>query len=63
MIQKFEVIVKKFPEIYPETSFNQNLRRAVLNKVVSIFYRVNGSEIQIVAVYDNRQDFQTKLKN
>ena len=63
LLQKFEVVVKKYPDAYPETSFKKNLRRAILSKVVSVFYRVNGTVIHIVAVYDNRQDFQSKLKN
>ena len=63
LLQRFESTVKKFPVIYPETSFSKNLRRAVLNKVVSVFYRISENEIQIVAVYDNRQDFEGRLKS
>lgn len=62
ILRQFEMVVQKYPDAYPKTNFKRNLRRAVLNKVVSVFYREIHDEIQIVAIYDNRQDIRTKMK-
>jgi plasmid stabilization system protein ParE len=63
LLDQFHEIILKFPELYPNTEFRKDLFRAVLSRQVSIFYRINNKTIQIVAIYDNRQDFEPKLKN
>jgi hypothetical protein len=54
MLGVFESIVSKFPKLYPQSSKNKRLRRAVLSKQLSIFYTISKDSILIVAILDNR---------
>ncbi|MEO9796885.1 MAG: type II toxin-antitoxin system RelE/ParE family toxin [Crocinitomicaceae bacterium] len=62
LLDQFHEIILKFPELYPQTEFRNNLFRAVLSRQVSVFYRIEKKTVQIVAIYDNRQNFESKLK-
>jgi len=56
MLASFERIVSTFPEIYPLTAKNQQIRRAVLSKQLSVFYTIIYNEISVVGMIDNRMD-------
>ena len=56
LLQSFEAVVKEFPKLYSATSRKKNIRRAVLSKQLSVFYRVNNSNIEVLAMLDNRCD-------
>jgi len=56
VLQSFEIAVCTFPELYPESSVRKNIRRAVLSKVLSAYYRVNNGKIEVIALLDNRCD-------
>jgi plasmid stabilization system protein ParE len=57
MLETFERIVSVFPDIYPKSIKNQNVRRAVLSKQLSVFYKIKRDEISIIAMIDNRMDY------
>ena len=63
LLDEFHEIILKFPELYPKTKFKKDLSRAVLSRELSVFYRTKGVLVQIVAIYDNRLDYEPKLKN
>jgi len=44
------------PEMYPSTIVQQNVRRCVLNKQTTIYYRTSKEAIQILTLFDTRQD-------
>ncbi len=50
------------PKLFPISDYNPRLRKAVLSKQTSIFYEVSENRINVVYIFDNRQDIQ-KLKN
>ena len=56
LLNAFEIAVSAFPELYPISSSKKKVRRAVLNKVLSVFYRINKNNIEILAILDNRCD-------
>jgi len=56
LLESFEKIVVVFPFLYPQTDKNNNVRRAVLSKQLSVFYISEQNAITIVAVLDNRMD-------
>ena len=58
LLQSFEKVVFAFPDLYPKTSKKKNIRRAVLSKELSVFYRIIKSEVEILAILDNRCDLQ-----
>lgn len=62
MLQKFETTISLFPKMYPVSKEKPSLRRAVLNKQLSVIYSIRKEEIQILALLDNRQDVSDKLK-
>ena len=56
ILQSFEIAVCAFPELYPQSLILKNIRRAVLSKVLSAYYRVNKGKIEVIALLDNRCD-------
>ena len=52
----FEKAVSFFPKLYPFSNQQREIRRAVLSKELSAFYRIADSKIQVLAVLDNRCD-------
>ncbi len=57
MLGTFEKVVAVFPELYPKSNKNKNLHRAVLSKQLSVFYKITKSEILVIAILDNRMDY------
>ncbi len=51
--------IGRFPYSSPTAKHFPGLRKCVINKQVSAFYRIDEvrKEIEIMAVLDNRQDF------
>jgi plasmid stabilization system protein ParE len=56
LLRAFEVAVSAFPQLYPLSAVQPGIRRAVLSKVVSAFYRVHKQQIEVLAILDNRRD-------
>jgi len=61
ILQSFEIAVCAFPELYPQSSVRKNIRRAVLSKVLSAYYRVHKGKIEVIALLDNRCDISKWL--
>ncbi len=49
-------IIKKQPEIFPESRKGKGLRKCVITKHTILFYRFNSRQITIVTIFDSRQD-------
>ena len=58
LLQSFEAAVVPFPKLYPTTNKKKNIRRAVLSKALSVFYRIENSTIEVLAILDNRCDLE-----
>lgn len=56
LLGAFEKAVGIFPKLYPLSSQQREIRRAVLSKELSAFYRIAKNKIEILAVLDNRCD-------
>ncbi len=56
LLGAFEKAVSVFPKLYPLSSQQQEVRRAVLSKELSAFYRIANNQIEVLAVSDNRWD-------
>ena len=52
----FEKAVSIFPKLYPLSNRQREVRRAVLSKKLSTFYRIGDRQIEVLAVLDNRCD-------
>ncbi len=44
------------PYLYPPFKNKKQIRRCVVNKQVSAFYRIKNSDIQIITFFDNRSN-------
>jgi len=55
-VQKFELLVSRFPEIYAESNFKRGYRRAVITRQTSIIYFIDKDKIRIYTLFDNRQN-------
>jgi plasmid stabilization system protein ParE len=56
LLEKFEKVIVIFPDLYTLTSNNKNIRRAVLSKQLSVFYRISKSHVTVNAILDNRMN-------
>lgn len=61
LIRTFEIAVSIFPKLYPHSGFKKNIRRAVLSKVLSAYYRVSKNQVEVLALLDNRCDISKWL--
>ena len=48
--------IKENPLLFAESEKSNGLRRSVLSKQTTIYYRVNNNEIRIISLFDNRQN-------
>mgnify|MGYP001495070676 FL=1 len=62
LLQEFERLVSQFPKGYQASARYPGCRRAVIHPNVSVVYRMNGSTIEVVTVYDNRSAKSQKRK-
>ena len=65
LLDGFEKTVTQFPEAFPVFKNHKTIRKAVLNRNLSVYYRIELDIIEIIAVLDNRQDpgFTSKKEN
>jgi len=56
LLKTFEKAIVLFPELYPVSKRKSKIRRAVLSKNLSVFYRRNNNRMEILAALDNRMD-------
>ncbi len=61
LTQSFEVVACAFPKLYPQSLEKKNVRRAVLTKVLSVYYRIYKGKIEVLAILDNRCEISNWL--
>ena len=44
------------PRMYPATGRRKNVRRCVVSKQVSLYFRIRKDKIEIVTIFDTRRD-------
>ena len=54
-------ILKTNPKAFPIINKPKQIRRAIIAKLTSIYYRIDEQEIKIISIFDNRQNPE-KLK-
>jgi len=55
-------LVTRNPKLFPKSDFNPSLRKAVLSKQTTIFYKISSDTINLVYLFNSRQDIQ-KIQN
>mgnify|MGYP001381054264 CR=1 FL=1 len=49
-------IIKNQPKIFPESKKGNGLRRYIITKQTTLYYRYNSKRINIVTLFDTRQN-------
>jgi plasmid stabilization system protein ParE len=55
-VEKCIGLLKQHPYLYRESDQKKGVRRCVITKQVSLYYRVQDDAIQIITLTDNRQN-------
>lgn len=49
-------LIGERPELYPSSDKNGQVRRCVINKQISLYYRIGKDRIELLTLFDNRQN-------
>ena len=53
---KIIYLIQNSPETFPKSTINSSLRRCVLSKQTTIYYKFNSKQIRILSIFDTRQN-------
>jgi len=56
LLESFETAISLFPELYPKSTKKTTVRRAVLSREMTAFYRIKKENLEVIAIFDNRCD-------
>ena len=56
LLDKQLKLIKGNPFLFAESDHSEGLRKSVLSKQTTIYYRIINNEIRIVTLFDNRQN-------
>ena len=54
-------LISKSPELFPASSEKFGIRKAVVEKYNSLYYRILNNSIEIISLFDNRQNPKNKI--
>lgn len=60
LLKEFERTVSNFPTLYPESNSQKLLRRAVIHKNTTVYYKFTKNKVVVIALKDNRQEKASK---
>ena len=55
-LDSFIDAIKKQPEIFPESKKGKGLRKCVITKQTTLYYRYDSRFVYVVTIFDTRQD-------
>jgi len=55
-LNSYLTIIGKRPKTFPAAKSKQNIRRAVVTKHITLYYKVEDDTIRLIALFDNRQN-------
>ncbi|MGM0650786.1 MAG: type II toxin-antitoxin system RelE/ParE family toxin [Bacteroidota bacterium] len=55
-------LIQSNPRLFPASATSKSLRKSVLTKQTTIYYRIDNKEVRIVTLFDNRQN-PKKIRN
>ena len=50
------LIIQKNPDTFRVSEINENIRKCVISKQTSLYYRFNNYEIRLLSLFDTRQN-------
>ncbi|MEI6048599.1 MAG: type II toxin-antitoxin system RelE/ParE family toxin [Bacteroidota bacterium] len=61
LLDKQLILITKNPSLYPYSNKAGQIRKSVLTKQITLYYKVTGIEIYLITLFDSRQS-PDKLK-
>ncbi len=49
-------ILQKSPETFSYSDNSKKVRRTIIAKLTSVYYQIEGNEVRIISIFDNRQN-------
>ena len=56
LLDKQLILIKKNPSLYPYSKKSDDIRKSVLTKQITLYYRIIETEIYLISLFDSRQD-------
>jgi plasmid stabilization system protein ParE len=54
-LEKSVFAISKFPKAFPESRY-KGIRKCVVTHQTTLFYRIKSNQVEIITVFDNRQN-------
>lgn len=61
-LDKFLKQIQKLPDSFPESEKIRGLRKCVVTKQTTVFYRYSDTSIDVISIFDNRQNPKSQKK-
>ncbi len=59
LLEKNLSIITLFPRIFPASTQNNSVRRCIVSKQTSLYYKVEQDKIIVLSLFDNRRNPST----
>lgn len=56
LLDKQLILIKENPELFPFSRKSKNIRKSVLTRQITLYYRTIETEIYLIALFDSRQN-------
>ncbi|GAA5040119.1 hypothetical protein GCM10011506_40250 [Marivirga lumbricoides] len=60
-LQSILKLISEMPDLYPSSGKRKQVRRCVISKQTSLYYQIKKDKIELITMFDNRQN-PTKKK-
>ncbi len=61
LLEKQLILIKRNPALYPYSNKSRSIRKSVLTRQITLYYKIMDTEIHLITLFDNRQS-PDKLK-
>jgi plasmid stabilization system protein ParE len=55
-LEKILELISENPKLFPPSILHPTIHRAIITKHNSLYYRMSKDDIEIITIFDNRQD-------
>jgi hypothetical protein len=55
-LDKSIIIIQKDPDAFPKSDNNKAIRKCVISKQTTLYYKFNNQEIRLLSLFDTRQN-------
>jgi plasmid stabilization system protein ParE len=59
-VEKMIGLIQENPELFPASNAKKNVRKCVLRKQVSLYFRIHNEQIELITFFDSRRNPKSK---